>query len=161
MQNKKFKFTSKAFQVGEKWFDACGKEYFIVSTEEQPYQKVVFNNGGEIKEQDIFSFQAQFFHHSAFKGLNKSEQKILEFARSLGLGSPGYFSVETLIDSFRNLRVSNAMYRNEITEIHKTASERAYQDALVWAKDEAIKERVKNMTVEEFANFLSTNGDQS
>lgn len=152
MQNKHFPLNSKVFNVGEKWFDGFGKEYFIVGVEDFPYYRVFFKDGEEIKARDQFSFQTYFFHHSAFKGLDATGRKILAYARSIGLGEPGAFTVEHLIDSHRNLRASNA----EMAEIRKEAGARAYENALAWAQDEAVKERVKNMTVQEFANFMST-----
>jgi len=156
MQNKHFPLNSKVFNVGEKWFDGFGNEYFIIGVEDYPYNKVIFKDGEEIRERDQFSFQTYFFHHSAFEGFDATERKILAYARSIGLGKPGAFTVEHLIDSFRNLRASNTKQNAEMAEIRKEASARAYEDALAWAQDEAIRERIKNMTVQEFANFMST-----
>lgn len=156
MQNKHFPLSSKVFYVGEKWFDGFGKEHFIVGVEDFPYSKVIFKDGEEIKERDQFGFQTYFFHHSAFKDLDKTEQKILAYARSIGLGEPGAFTVEHLISSHRDLRVSNMKYSTEMAEIRKEASARAYRDSKAWAQDEAIREHIKHMTVQEFANFMST-----
>lgn len=167
----KFKYNSKAFSTGEKWFDVWGNEYFIVGVEEypqreteektKPFHKVIFKNGEETKEQDLFRFQTNFLHHSAFRGLNKSELKVLAYARSIGLwsiglGEPGSFTVEDLIKSHESIRASLAAYNKEIKEIRVKVNEQAYKDAFAWAQEEAVREFVKNMTVQEFANLMST-----
>ena len=165
----KFKHNSKAFASGEKWFDVWGNEYFIVGVEEYPqdssmqkskqFHKIIFKSGDEVKDRDIFGFQTNFFHHSAFKGLNKSEQKVLDYARHIGLGEPGYFTVEDLIKSHESIRSSLAVYNKEIKEIREKANQQAYNDAFAWAQKEAIAEFVKNMTVQEFSQIVNVNGD--